>query len=164
MTWVGDFAAQRFTLSTAANITTVGYNIIQFDAGHTPTSTDWAFYLADGGLGSFRFPGTLVTSGVAGTTTGNGNFSCPPLGVGSSGTTGSLSRERLGGIPFKKRRAAAPILAVVNALAKAGIELGEKEVSFQGRRGSLAKMMKGGAEPKPTPRHRVCQRITSRVV
>ena len=71
-----DFAAQRFTLSSSANVTTVDYNIIQDDAGHTPTSTNWAFYLADGSGGS---PGTLVTSGVAGTTTGNGNFTCGPF-------------------------------------------------------------------------------------
>src|SRR5579864_3757766 len=69
-----DFAAQRFTLSSAAGVTTVDYNIIQAFAGQTPTSTNWAFYLANGAGGR---PGTLVTSGSAATTTASGGgFTC----------------------------------------------------------------------------------------
>jgi hypothetical protein len=61
-----DFAAQHFTLSTAANITTVDYTFIQYAAGDTPTSTDWAFYLPDGFYPATpgNSPGTLVASGV----------------------------------------------------------------------------------------------------
>jgi hypothetical protein len=53
-----EFAAQRFTLTSAAVVT--GASFSEYDLGTTPTDANWGFLVADGAGG---LPGTILAAG-----------------------------------------------------------------------------------------------------
>ncbi|MYN42736.1 PEP-CTERM sorting domain-containing protein [Duganella sp. FT109W] len=54
----GDYAAQRFSISSSATINSASFSI--FDSGRMPTGASWQILAADGAGG---LPGTLLASG-----------------------------------------------------------------------------------------------------
>lgn len=58
--WVGDFAAQKFSVSTAVTIASASYTI--FDLGTLTTAANWKILATDGAEG---LPGTVLASGTS---------------------------------------------------------------------------------------------------